>query len=108
MLKRLTDVYLTRDYILATDSYHNVYSYIFTLQEECVPGKEFNLDKRIANEVCAPQFNFVEIYPTSQRIWAITSLRQIMVCDEPTASQLKFTHYNGIFNVMNASTSDKH
>lgn len=33
------------------DSYRNVYMYNFTQSFECVPGKEFNLDKKIANEV---------------------------------------------------------
>lgn len=33
------------------DSYRNVYIYNFSQSSDCVPGKEFISDKKIANEV---------------------------------------------------------
>ena len=74
MLKRLTDVFLSKGYLLAIDAYRNIYIYNFTQSIQCVPGKEFNMDKKIANEVLT-QSNFIELYPERDQIWGITSLR---------------------------------
>ena len=65
LLKKLTDVFLSSKYLLAMDSYRNVYLYQFTRSSECVPGKEFNLDKVIAHEVLS-QTNFIELYPSKE------------------------------------------
>jgi hypothetical protein len=82
-----------------------VYRYDFT--SDCVPGRDFNLDKKIANEVFM-QSSFIEFYPTKERIWGITSLRQLMLCSDPFATNLQFEHYNSIFNVMSMCASRKH
>ena len=74
LMKKLTEVFLSVKYLLAMDSYRNVYFYKFTKSAECVPGKEFNLDKVIALEVLS-QTNFIELYPQKDKVWAVTSLR---------------------------------
>jgi hypothetical protein len=105
MLKKLSDVFLSSKYLLAMDSYHNVYLYEFTRSSECVPGKEFNLDKVIAHEVL-PQSNFIELYPSKDKVWAVTSLRQVMCCTD--LASFKFHYYNSIFSVKSACASPKH
>lgn len=51
VLKKLSDVFLNKNYILAIDAYHSIYYYNMNERIECIPGKEFNLDKKIALEV---------------------------------------------------------
>jgi hypothetical protein len=51
VMKKLVDVFLSKSYVLAVDSYHTIYHYSLHERAECVPGKEFNLDKKIALEV---------------------------------------------------------
>ena len=51
VLKKLSNVFLCKSYILACDAYHTTYYYNIQEKVECVPGKEFNLDKKIALEV---------------------------------------------------------
>jgi hypothetical protein len=106
MLKRLTETFLYKTYLLALDSYRNVYVYNIKASE-CVPGKDFNLDKKLANEVLQ-QTNFIELYPGRDGILGITNLRQVMLCKDPLATELAFEHYNSIFSVMNACVSTKH
>ena len=72
-----------------------------------MPGKEFNMDKKIANEVLT-QTSFIEFYPRKSHVWGITSLRQVMRCDDPFALNLSFEHYNGIYSVMSMCASVKH
>lgn len=74
MLKKLQDVFLHKSYILACDSYHTIYHYSLHERAECVPGKEFNLDKKIASEVYN-QGNFIEMYLSKNVVWAINNLR---------------------------------
>jgi hypothetical protein len=84
VLKKLSNVFLHKNYILACDSYHTTYFYSLHQRAECVPGKEFNLDKKIAFEVY-DQGTFIEMYPTKNGIWAINNLRQIMLCSNPVS-----------------------
>jgi len=74
LLKKLTDVFLCKNYVLACDAYHKIYYYNLRERAECIPGKEFNLDKKIAAEVY-DQATFIEIYPNKNAIWAVNNLR---------------------------------
>ena len=53
--------------------------------------------------------NFIELYPTDKDIWAVNSLRQLLVCkDFKKHNQIEFTPVNEIFNVMKAAMGNKH
>ena len=53
--------------------------------------------------------NFIELYPTDKDIWAVNSLRQLLVCkDFKKNNQIEFTPVNEVFNVMKAAMGNKH
>ena len=51
----------------------------------------------------------MEIYPTDRDIWAVNSLRQLLVCrDFKKSNILMFQPVNETFNVMKAAIGNKH
>jgi hypothetical protein len=82
--------------------------------------------KTVAHEVYSGS-KFIELHPTSRAIWAVNSLRQLMVCRGNFSSnqnkvtqkkdnsfldnvnhQLRFEPVNKTFNVMKACISNSH
>ncbi len=53
--------------------------------------------------------NFIELHPTEKDIWAVNSLRQLLVCrDFKNQNEITFEPVNEIYNVMKAAIGNKH
>lgn len=74
VLKKLTDVYLSDSYLLAFDQLKSIYMHKI-VDETTVNLKDFNSDRKYANEVYSLSNNFIELYPSNTNIWAINNLR---------------------------------
>jgi hypothetical protein len=66
-------------------------------------------------------YNFIELYPCQRDIWAVNSLRQLLVCRDfrkhlsggvsgsgSGGGQLRFQPVNDVSNVMKAAIGGKH
>lgn len=53
--------------------------------------------------------NFIELHPTDKDIWAVNSLRQLLVCkDFKNRNEIQFETVNEVYNVMKAAIGNKH
>ena len=74
------------------------------------PSKPIKTDYRTAIEILENS-KFIQLCPTKNDIWAVNSLRQLLVCKDfksKLSNGLTFTCANEVFNVMRATMGDKH
>ncbi|CDW89302.1 isoform c [Stylonychia lemnae] len=107
------NVYLSNDYLLAMDMSKSIYLYKIFSQAQNKQQHDVCIVKRLAHEIYSSS-NFIELYPTEQDIWAVNSLRQLLVCKDfkqkmhHNNENISFEPVNDVFNVMKAAIGQKH